>query len=351
MTEEELKKIKLEYPPFSGKSALNAKDLTGQMFGRLKALYRTENRIAKGGRKISRWVCECQCDKHTILVKDGHALTSGHTTGCGCTKGNRTKEIPAGTMFGYWKVLNRAKNRQDNRVYYTCLCTKCGKTIKEVEKAHLINGESTQCLECSQKKAGEKNVKDETGKIYGYLKVTRRVPIEERPRQDRTGVYWYCDCLNCGKKDVIIFGDYLRNGDTISCGCLKSSKNELYIKQVLENNNLNFKTQITFNDLISPDTNYILRYDFGVYDKNNKLLYIIEYDGEQHFKPASWNNNMVESLEYQQKKDKIKNQYCFEHNIPLIRIPYNKKYTDEDLILSSTKFLLTPENEEKYYNI
>ena len=45
----------------------------------------------------------------------------------------------------------------------------------------------------------------------------------------------------------------------------------------------------------------------------------------------------------------MKNKYCFEHNIPLIRIPYNVKYTEEDLILETTHFLLTPENEENYY--
>ncbi len=33
-----------------------AKDLTGQKFGRLTVLYRTENKS-----KMTRWVCECEC--------------------------------------------------------------------------------------------------------------------------------------------------------------------------------------------------------------------------------------------------------------------------------------------------
>jgi hypothetical protein len=47
----------------------------------------------------------------------------------------------------------------------------------------------------------------------------------------------------------------------------------------------------------------------------------------------------------------IKNQYCFQNNIPLIRIPYWEKdnLTIEDLIPASSRFLLTPENEEQYY--
>ena len=42
--------------------------------------------------------------------------------------------------------------------------------------------------------------------------------------------------------------------------------------------------------------------------------------------------------------------FCFEHNIPLIRIPYNAEYDLNDLKLETTRFLLTPENEQEYYN-
>ena len=47
--------------------------------------------------------------------------------------------------------------------------------------------------------------------------------------------------------------------------------------------------------------------------------------------------------------DLIKNQYCFTHNIPIIRIPYNAEYFVSDLILETTRFLLTPDNEKEYY--
>lgn len=64
--------------------------------------------------------------------------------------------------------------------------------------------------------------KDETGKNYGFLKVIREAKEEEKPRHDRAGVYWVCDCQKCGRKNVVILGDYLRKGDTKSCGCLNS---------------------------------------------------------------------------------------------------------------------------------
>lgn len=45
----------------------------------------------------------------------------------------------------------------------------------------------------------------------------------------------------------------------------------------------------------------------------------------------------------------LKNKYCFENNIPLIRIPYYADYCEEDLFLETTKFLLTEDNLAHYY--
>lgn len=59
------------------------------------------------------------------------------------------------------------------------------------------------------------------------------------------------------------------------------------------------------------------RYDFVIL-KNNTPIRLIEFDGEQHYKNiANW-----DSLELQQQRDQIKNEYALSHNIPLVRIPY-----------------------------
>lgn len=39
MTDIQLEELKKQYPPFSGKAATNAIDLTNQQFGNLKVLY------------------------------------------------------------------------------------------------------------------------------------------------------------------------------------------------------------------------------------------------------------------------------------------------------------------------
>ena len=251
-----------------------------------------------------------------------------------------------GQDFGYWHVIERAENTKDGRTQWLCKCTKCNETIKPVQGAHLRSGRSTACTSCRQKKMVAATIKDEQGKTYGYLYVERKATEEEKPRHDRTGVYWNCTCTKCGRKNVIVFGDYLRKGETQSCGCINSI-NESKIAQMLDTLNIKYVQQQRFTNLSSTGRACDqLMFDFGIYN-NDILLYLIEYDGIQHFSEAhQWQEG---KFEITRTNDLLKNKYCFEHNIPLIRIPYNTEYNLNDLKLETTRFLLTPENEGAYY--
>ena len=61
-----------------------------------------------------------------------------------------------------------------------------------------------------------------------------------------------------------------------------------------------------------------LRYDFAVFDKMNKIICLIEYDGEFHYKNIFDDDKLKQRQEYDKRKD----QYASEHDIELIRIPY-----------------------------
>ena len=82
-----------------------------------------------------------------------------------------------------------------------------------------------------------------------------------------------------------------------------------------------------------------LRFDFFLPEQ----YYLIEYDGEQHFKEGSWSNlsRGINLLTYQ-KRDEIKNKWCEDNNIPLIRIPYThyNNLCIEDLLLETSKFIV-----------
>lgn len=100
---------------------------------------------------------------------------------------------------------------------------------------------------------------------------------------------------------------------------LGKSRGESYIYYLLNKWNIKFEIQKSFPDLIY---NRPLYFDFYLSDSN----VLIEYDGEYHFAPIVTYNTPQEDADiaYQKQceRDDLKNIYCEEKGIPLIRIPY-----------------------------
>lgn len=104
---------------------------------------------------------------------------------------------------------------------------------------------------------------------------------------------------------------------------LTMSKGEMRVKNYLDFNKIKYSLQYTDNRCKNKKT---LRFDFAIYDKN-KLIGLIEFDGHQHdYKVNWWGGFYFESL---QNKDAIKNKFCEENNIPLLRIKQNRVNTCE----------------------
>ena len=98
------------------------------------------------------------------------------------------------------------------------------------------------------------------------------------------------------------------------CPICKLSKGEILIKQFLDDNKIEYVREKTFNDCIYEKK---MRFDFFIPKQNT----CIEYDGEQHYKSLKCFGG-DEFFKKTKKRDKIKNKYCIENNIELIRIPY-----------------------------
>lgn len=114
------------------------------------------------------------------------------------------------------------------------------------------------------------------------------------------------------------------------CPCCQKSKGEKAIKKYLESKNIMFKEQYRFNDCrnINP-----LPFDFAIIDDEFKILCLIEYDGEQHYKPMRFtNSDNAKELSVIQARDSLKTDYCIKNNIPLIRIPYWKLKDIDDVL-------------------
>jgi hypothetical protein len=63
------------------------KDITGEIFGRLKVLGQTEDYITPGGRHMDQWLCECSCEEKNKIVVIGNNLRKNNgTRSCGCLR-------------------------------------------------------------------------------------------------------------------------------------------------------------------------------------------------------------------------------------------------------------------------
>ena len=239
-----------------------------------------------------------------------------------------------GKRYGRLTVLYRTnipdtvKPVAKPKTYWKCLCD-CGNTVVVSTSGLTTGTQSCGCL--SREKASERFGIDITGQKFGNLTAIKRDLSRPKGHQ-----WWLCKC-DCGNSRLeSVDGFRLRNGDKTQCSlCMPRSKGEEQIKNILLENNIPFIQEKTFEDCRFPDSNRKARFDFYV---NNS--YIIEFDGRQHIEETTkWGNR---SLEYVQTHDKVKNIYCKEHNIPLIRIPYTKlNYLKiEDLLLESSKYIL-----------
>ena len=73
----------------SRKPPSNFCDYTGKQFERLTVLYRGEN-YQKWG---VTWICQCSCDKHTIIKVRASNLISGNTNSCGCYAIDKSRDV------------------------------------------------------------------------------------------------------------------------------------------------------------------------------------------------------------------------------------------------------------------
>ena len=110
-----------------------------------------------------------------------------------------------------------------------------------------------------------------------------------------------------------------KNGS--GCPICMESKGERIIRNILIQKNIKYETQKKFKECKYIN---ILSFDFYL----NEYNICIEYDGEQHFKKFRFekdNNKLI----IRQKRDQIKNEYCINNNIRLIRIKFDENIEEK----------------------
>ena len=271
----------------------------GKRYGKLVVI--EEAGIDSSKHKL--WRCQCDCGN--IIEARGSKLRNGEKTHCGCEK--RYNFIDeTGNQYGRLTVIKSAGTKgKDRGIRWLCQC-ECG-NIVEVSGRDLRQGKTQSCGCYVNETRGQSIVIDETGNRYGKLVVLER-------ENSHTGkARWICQC-DCGNKTVAN-GNDLRTGRTISCGCI-SSLGEQQILQFLQNNNIPYKKEYCFIDLISNKGGHP-RFDFAIFGEKG-LICLIEYQGVQHFQDKG-----EFGLTQRESTDKLKKEYCAINNIALYEIRYN----------------------------
>ena len=134
-------------------------------------------------------------------------------------------------------------------------------------------------------------------------------------------------CPSCGNEFITSLAKFNKDKGNLCPNChTRESLGERSIRTFLENHDIRFEQEYIFNGCkdINP-----LPFDFYLLDYN----ICIEYDGQQHFKPVDFAGNgeawANEQFKINQKHDQIKNDYCKNNNIKLLRIAYWNNVEEE----------------------
>ena len=169
-----------------------------------------------------------------------------------------------------------------------------------------------ECPICTSKRLGFEKRKqhyefvEQISKLYGdkytiigeYIKADKKIDVKCNK----------CDIIWSVKPNNILGGK--------GCPECSQSKGEIKISEILNKIEIDHIKQHSFDECRNKNR---LSFDFYLPDFNC----CIEYDGIQHFKPIEYFGGEKMFVEVK-NHDEIKNKYCLENNITLVRIPYNK---------------------------
>ena len=151
---------------------------------------------------------------------------------------------------------------------------------------------------------------------FGYELISKK----EDYTTARTKYIFKCDKGHIYKANLVDFQQGCR------CPICKTYKGESEVERVLSKYNISHTTQHKFDNCKFYNK---LPFDFYIPSMNT----CIEYDGKQHFQYVhTWGgyDEFINRL----IRDSIKNIYCKENKIKLIRIPYYEFENIEEILLN-----------------
>lgn len=310
-----------------------------------------------------------------------HDILNG--TGCPKCAGNvkKTHEEFIEEMFDinpFIEILSTYIN-STTKVECRCLADGC-EHIWKTKPSHLLDGHG--CPKCAHRNLGKKltlsneefvtrvklhneNIELLSDYVNAFTKIKYRCLVcgyigyalphnlirDNCPRcsqHERYTTESFRQKISSINPDILVVGEYVNNTTKIECLCLKDGNHwmteprllligygcpqcnetsgELSVRLWLEKHNINYIFQKTFEGCKNVR---LLPFDFYL----PKYNCCIEYQGRQHYEPVDFSGKGMEYAKEQlciiQNRDNIKNEYCKNNGISLLRIPYFKNVEEE----------------------
>ena len=216
---------------------------------------------------------------------------------CAGTKKHTIEEVKEAFLKAKYTLLSTEYINSITKLKYECPLGHIG----EISYDNFIRGH--KCSKCAKNK---KYTIEEVRKIFLTESYTL---LSTEYTNCKTKLK--CKC-SLGHISEINFAKFV-NGKR--CGTCRETKGEQAIRKYLTELNLKFIQEKRFENCRNINA---LPFDFHV-DNN----FIIEYDGQQHFKPVKFFGGEKKFIECQQS-DKIKTDYCKNNKLALLRISYDE---------------------------
>ena len=232
-----------------------------------------------------------------------------------------------------YKIITPKEQFVNRKQIIEYLCPKHGIVTGSIH--NLLRGHG--CSYCARESNTDacRNSGEKVSKYINSINNNILLNPEDYKNSDCHNLQILCGC--CSKQIFITSFSSYKHGTQRCAFCSKScSSNELKIRNILDKNDIRYIPEKTFSDCKDKG---LLFFDFYLPDYN----LCIEYDGEQHYNihyDETINKSTAkEQFENRKRHDKIKDNYCIEKGINMLRIPYWEENNLEEIILNKIRTL------------
>lgn len=163
---------------------MNTKDLTGNRYGRLVVVERTDQRIGH----CYLWRCRCDCGQEKLVRT--YALTHGQSRSCGCLQRETRERDLTGLRFGRLLVVRPTGETHRHSRVWECRCD-CGRSI-EIRGSQLTGKSGTRSCGCLHSDTAASVSPLAHAAAFQDGTHPGRIASQELQRNNRSGVRGVC---------------------------------------------------------------------------------------------------------------------------------------------------------------